>query len=219
MRGNIIKSGMVCLLSVAVLGLLPIEANAFSLQVRGGGGVLSLDREEGDGQGEYSQVGADIFFYEGRNLELFLGAENLQGTSTDAEGEFSGGASYNADYSFKYTAVTYGLRLKPALSGRWKPYLALGGVGGTADFEVTGIRNAVLLSKSKDSATFGAGRVGLGMDVGLSTRFSLGMEANATGTWASFKAVVASPATGEVKETRIDGVSTIGFSIGLRYAF
>lgn len=222
MKENIIKSGIACLLMIVVLGSFPVVANAFSIQVRGGAGEFSTGGEGG----KYSQAGADIFVYEGRNLELFLGAESLQGTSPNVvdRGLFiyggTTGTMSNAACSFKYTAVTYGLRLKPAMSGRWKPYLALGGIGGTADYEVTDVRNFVLLSKSKDSANFVGGRVGLGMDIGISRRASLGIEANATGTTAAFKAVVASSASGEVKEIKLtEGVNMFGVALGLRYAF
>lgn len=214
-----VKRFTISLSAIIVLVLLSVEANAFSSQIRGGGG----DADFKQGKGSYSMIGADIFFFEGKNLELFIGGESLQSTATNVKGKdgFSGGIyNYNSDLSFKYTGVTYGLRLKPAMSGRWRPYLALGGIGGTADYEITNIRNAVLLSKSKDSGNFAGGRVGLGMDIGVSRRVSLGIEANYTQTSAAFKAVVASAATGEVKEIKlIDGVSTVGLSLGLRYAF
>lgn len=205
---------LVCFLFIGIIGLLPIKASAFGIQVHGGGiGVSATDTEGGGGL----QYGLDMFIYEGRNLDLFLGAES----SNFSERTFEKYSPYNVYYSFKTTAIAYGLRLKMATVGRWKPYLSLGGISGKADYEVTHVDNAVLLlSKSKDSTSFGAAKAGIGMDVGISERLSLGVEANYTYGLPVFKAVVGNQSTGSVEEIKLNrDAQMAGISLGLRYAF
>lgn len=211
------KKYIIFALAIVVMGLLPMQADAFSIQVRGGGGGWPDEQS----YNSYAQesVGVDIFLYEGRNLELFFGGEHLEAITIVSD-FFNSGES-PADLSLKQTAVTYGMHLKPAMSGRWRPYLMLGGVSGRADFEIKNIDNneISILSKTKDSTTFTAGRGGIGVDIGISQRLSLGMEANATYGVPYFKAVIGSLAYGLIEEDDLGSDWYIGLNLGLRYAF
>lgn len=156
------------LLAFIWLWLLPARTIAFTIEPRIGFGVV--DAKEIETGGDVIQTGLDIYFYEGRNLDLFVGAEYTSGLQ---HGEFS--VSFvPSKTSIGITAATFGIHLKPATTSRFKPYLSLGGVGGKVDYEVAAGSADTLFSRSTDSTNFMTYRGGLGMDIGLGKRSSLG---------------------------------------------
>ncbi len=214
MRRNLF---IICFLLILSLGLLT-EAGAFSLQLRSGGGrVTAVDIE--DGQLFYS-LGLDMFIYEGKYLDFFVGGEysGLKPESSISLPSWSG--SFYTEYSIGTTAAAFGIRLKPAMKGQWKPYLSLGGIGGRVKYSIKSLDYVELLSKSEDSTTFIAYRGGIGTDIGLGERFSLGIEINYTGGVPAFKAIIGDRYTGEVNEIILNENSKmIGLNLGLRYYF
>ena len=222
MRGNV-KIFIICFLTIVTLGLLPEKADAFSLQIRGGawGGILGKEESV-----DYFQGGLDFFIYEGRNLDLFVGAgyTDLTGKTSISFEDLPG--DIHPHYSVEIRAGTFGIRLKPATRGRWKPYFSLGGIVGSVDYEVSQANNQYtgnrLLTTSSDSITFSSIMAGLGMDIGLGTRLSLVIEANMRGA-PTFKMVFGNTTTGEVEETQLlDGGNTMfvmDLGLGLKYSF
>lgn len=212
-----LKRHIFFLLAFIWLWLLPARTMAFTLEPRVGfGQVIATNIETG---GDVIQTGLDIYFYEGRNLDLFVGAEHTSTINLDTKFRISG-ESFGS--SVEITAATFGIHIKPATSSRFKPYLSLGGIGGKVDYEAKGGGGSSIsmLSQSTDSTNFMTYRAGLGMDIGLGKRFGLGLEASYTGPFPVFKAVIANQATGEVKEIRLwEDNSQLVFSLGLLYSF
>lgn len=210
------KRYIICLLAFVWIWLLPREIMAFTLEPRIGFGILNpIDATTASG-GDIIQTGLDIYFYEGRNLDLFVGAEYTSGLQ---HGQ-SSISFVPSQTSIGITAATFGIHIKPATTSRFKPYLSLGGIGGKVDYEVTAGVVDTLLSSSTDSTNFMTYRGGIGIDIGLGKRFSLGLEGGYTGPFPVFKAVIANQSTGEVKEIRLfEGNSQSVFSLGIRYSF
>jgi len=211
MEGNQRKV-LVCFLVVLALWLFPKEVIAFSVQPRGGGGVVKSDQFD---DSYYSQGGLDIFFYEGKYVHFFLGGES---SSYTAESPFSYGA---IGYSVDILAASFGLRFNVNTKGRWKPYLSLRGVAGTVEYKVTetkysqegcGFSGDPLLSS--DFMTYSAG---LGIDIGISKRFGLGIEANYTGGLPTFK--VDCDNEHNYEEEIHPGDYMVGLNLALRYHF
>ncbi len=205
---------------LVTLGLLPTMAEAFSLQLRGGVGEVG-----GRKTGSYIQGGVDTFIYEGRLLDLFVGAEYADFNAYERLQRIEISETfveYNFKYSWRIMDIPFGLHLKLPTKGRWKPYLALGGIAGSVYYYKveTNFENVELLSTSEDSRIFLALRVGGGIDIGLGTRFSLGIELNDTIGVPSFNAIVSDLNTGEVTGVIVnDGAHMIVFNLGLRYFF
>jgi len=204
--GENYKKVLVCFLVVLALWLLPKEVIAFSVQIRGGGGVVQ--------DSSYSQGGLDVFFYEGKYLHFFLGGES---TSYTAESTFSYGA---IDYSVDILAASFGLRFNVNTKGRFKPYLSLRGVAGTVEYEVREVKNSqevcTFSGDSLLSSNFWTYSTGLGIDIGISKRFGLGIEANYTGGLPTFNV----ECYNESYEEEIHpGDYMVGLNLALRYHF
>lgn len=101
-------------LAFLALALLHEEARAFSLQLRGGGGVQDADFQADTGF--FSQAGLDLFIYEGERIQLFVGGEytNLQnrGAGKNPNPLITGPGNNNAtEFSVNIIASTIGLSL------------------------------------------------------------------------------------------------------------
>ena len=206
--------------AVLALALVVPEARAASVQVRAGAGGLTGKNSQ---SGNFQREGVDVFIYEGRRVELFVGAEltSTKNASTGTDNN-NGPSSTPINYSLDMTTATFGLRFKPAVSGRWRPYLALGVVAGKADYkaDVSGQANILLLSTANGSTNFISPRVGLGMDVGLGEQWSIGIEATFTKSSPTFNVVVADFNTGQIEDRELNkSADMLGATLGLRYAF
>lgn len=213
------KRCAVSLFAVLALTLMYAEANAASVQVRAGVGGLGGPNQKGD----FQQEGVDMFIYEGRRVELFVGVE-MTSTKDAATGGYTGNGTNSAKLNYKLdiTAATFGVRFKPALSGRWRPYLDLGGIAGKADYktDITAQSNEILLSTGSGSTNFVSARIGLGMDVGLGEQWSIGVAVTYTQSAPAFNVVVADLNTGRIEDRKLnENADMVGASLGLRYAF
>lgn len=115
MRENT-KKILVCFLVVLILGLLPEVVLAFSFRIYGGG----LNHDENH---NYTQIGFDISFYEGKYLHLFSGGEYTSYLLSTT-------SLYPSLLKFKYDSIgaSLGLRLIAITKGRLKPYLSVQGI-------------------------------------------------------------------------------------------
>jgi hypothetical protein len=210
-----LKRYAVSLFALLAIVLMHTDVNAASVQLRGG--MLHLTSGNNDSS---STAGADVFFYEGQRVELFAGVEqsSLKNASTSDSGNNNG---TDMKYSLDITAIDFGLRWKPAMSSRWRPYLALGGIAGKADYKIdSNQKNMVLLTSSGGNTNFIEPRAGLGMDVGLGEQWSLGIEVNWTRAVPAFNAAIADYSTGQIQDVKVnDKGDMIGIVLGLRYAF
>lgn len=210
-----IKRYAILLLTVMALGLMAMPAKAASVLVRGG-----IEHITNSDENNSSIVGADVFFYEGRRVELFVGLE--QNDFKNAISPISQNQTPDdVKFSLGITALDFGLRWKPAMSSRWRPYLSLGGIAGKADYKIDSNQtNKVLLSTGSGSTTFVEPRAGIGMDIGLGERWSIGVEANVTGAIPSFNAVFADYYTGQIQDVKVnDKGNMFSLLLGLRYSF
>lgn len=153
------------LVLVATCLCMASTASAVSVQVRGG-------TDSGD-TGKGSNIGLDVFFYEGRSFDFFLGYDVL---SLEEKHDLwtSSSTVVPATTDATTTALLLGLRYKMQTDGSWNPYLSLG----AALLKTTFTHQQGLESYYEgpfDKSTSGM-RLGLGMDVGVSDQWSFGLE-------------------------------------------
>jgi len=151
---------------IAVASLaLATTASALSLQLRGG-------TDNGD-TGKGSNIGLDVFFYEGRSFDFFVGYDVIS-VSDKHELVPTAGPPIPATTDATTTALMLALRYKMQTESSWKPYLSFG----VARLDTKFTHQAGLESyyeKPFEKSSTGM-RLGLGVDVGISDSWSLGLE-------------------------------------------
>lgn len=215
-----IKNLLFPLLLVLLSMAQPSVVHAFTAQVRGG---VEMMNDEGGGA-----AGIDFFLYEGRQMDAFIGLAyfSLHGEQPvvlNCATQICG--NFNLGYDVSTSDLDFGIRFRPFVtSGRWKPYILLGGVGGRISYSLPDTQGLVslikLLTKPEDSALYMTYRAGAGMDIGVSERFSMGIEGTYTGPRPKFSAVVADLASGTITDITVNEDSTsAGVHLLIRYTF
>ncbi|MBM4136917.1 MAG: hypothetical protein FJ241_08825 [Nitrospira sp.] len=228
-----LKWFLVCLSVLMTVGLLTTKASAFSVQLRGGTGNVAPDRDEEHG----IQAGIDVFIYEGRIIDILAGVEYTKFT---AKGSLKGsdtGPGYFCNYDVSYhnevsvSAFPFGIRIKYPATERLKPYVSLQGVYGTlrskfSDTSGSGSSSNVYFKKSindniDEKTNFMAYRAGIGIDIGLGRRTSIGIEANYTdGIPDSERYLYTIRSNNNDIRIKVnDNSPMIGIGLGLRYYF
>lgn len=229
-----LKGVLVCLFILMTVGLLTTKASALSVQIRGGTGNLVPDRDEERG----IQAGIDIFIYEGRILDILAGVEYTKFT---AKGSLKGSATgpgyyYSYDVSYRNEvsvfAVPFGIRIKYPATGRLKPYVSLEGVYGTLKSKFSDTSGSIstsnvyynkksIFDNIEEKTNFMAYRAGIGIDIGLGKRTSIGIETNYTdGTPDSERYICTIRSNNNDIRIKVNGNSPmIGIGLGLRYYF
>jgi len=208
MTGNH-KRVLVCFLTVLGLLLLSKDVLSFSIQLHGGTGKVECAGlyHSSEADPSYSQFGLDAFFYEGKYLHLFIGSEYTNYSTEDKIGD-----KY-IKYSTEIVAATFGLRLLAPTKGRWQPYISLRGIAGRVQYDINQYTywwgtELEPTSINEYYLTLGGG---LGVDIGISKRYSLGIEAR----------IAHGPATGKINDSMEFNRHTfmLGLNLGLRYYF
>lgn len=162
---NTLRKGLAASI-VAVLACLSsaAPASALSLQVRGG----IVDGDQGDG----SNIGVDVFFYEGRSFDFFAGFDSISASQTHDLSTTGGTVSATTDADT--TAIMLGLRYKMRTESSWKPFLSFG----IARFDTEFTHQAGLeayYERPFEKTSTGM-RLGLGVDAGFGDNWSIGLE-------------------------------------------
>lgn len=200
---------LVCFLTVLGLLLLPKEGLGFSIQLHGGAGKVEhagLYKSE-EAEPSYSQFGLDAFFYEGKYLHLFIGSEYTNYSTEDRIG------NEYIKYSTEIVAATFGLRLLAPTKGKWQPYASLRGIAGRVKYDINQYtdRWGTELEPTSISEYYLTLGGGLGVDIGISKSYSLGIEAR----------IAHGPVSGKINNY-IEfnrGTNMFGLNLGLRYYF
>ncbi len=162
---TLLKSFLVVIMAAAVCLFWATAASALSLQARGG--VVGGD----DGSG--TNVGLDVFFYEGKSFDFFVGYDLISSSKT-FDLSFAGGPS-SATTDVDTTALTLGLRYKMQTESSFKPFLSLGLARYHTKFtQQAGLESYYEQPFEEDSTGL---RFGLGADIGISDNWSIGLEA------------------------------------------
>ena len=141
-------------------------ASAVSLQLRGG-------TDSGDA-GKGSNVGLDLFFYEGRSFDFFIGYDRISVSNKQTLSLPAPTGDVQATTDATTNALLLGLRYKMQTESSWKPYLSFGLA--RLNTELTpqpGLES--YYEKPYEKTTTGV-LLGLGVDVGISDHWSVGVE-------------------------------------------
>ena len=201
------KRYIVCFLMFMCICLITEKAYALSVQARYVVGGIGIEQNNFNTSG----MGLDVFVYEGGNLDIFIGAEQ----NSFSVSEF--GYDHKFGYSAKATAFDVGFRFKPTTTWRIKPYfpvelLYLQNI----EYEVKSTSPDVTLSYNQPGSKIG-GRLGVGTDIGLSDRLTLGVQLYVTALPPP-KVMVHDP-TGQGDYTKEPMNSFASINLGLRYSF
>ncbi len=159
-----LKASMIAIIVAAACLCLATAASALSLQARGG--VVGGD----DGSGR--NVAVDVFFYEGKSFDFFAGYDVIKSSKT-FDLSFGGGPS-SATTDVDTTAIILGLRYKMQTQSSFKPFLSLGLARYHTKFtHEAGTESYYEKPFEEDSTGL---RLGLGVDVGISDSWSIGLE-------------------------------------------
>ena len=207
---------------------LSSKVEAASLEVRAGGGDIetySIARYNAYVEGSYIRADGLLLFNTGKRSDLFIGAEYdsidratqhfyRSPSPTNPETKYA-----NLPYSYRITAASFGLRIKPFVSRKWCLYLAPGLIAGKADYNTDFFAQPLaLLSSNEGVSRFIRGRLGLGAVVGLSEQLALGIEATFTQTLPEVTIWTRNYITGQVESRRInDKAEMFGIMIGLHF--
>jgi hypothetical protein len=218
--------------SYAVFGLvfltlffLHADARAVSVEVRAGGGETNPLSEIATDIGDSASAGivaADIVFSAWDKADLFVGAEYAKAGRREH-------SSMSSDvipvvFSWDYTAMSFGIRLKTIMRDRWYSYIALGGLAGKVNYKADFSSGYNIVSPMSDrgSSYFAAPRVGVGAVIGLSKQLGVGIEAAVTPglTGYKFDIDVMNSNTGQIENrTQKNRDSMAGITLGLQYTF
>ncbi len=158
------NGSLIAIAVVAACLFTATAASALSLQVRGG-----LD---GGDDGSGTNVGVDVFFYEGRSFDFFAGYDVIRTSNTVDLSTPAGPVSATTDVETK--ALILGLRYKMQTQSSWKPFLSLGLARFDTKFTHQPGLEAYYEQPFKQDST--GLRFGLGTDVGISDNWSIGLE-------------------------------------------
>ena len=141
-------------------------ASALSLQIRGGS-------DSGDA-GKGSNVGLNLFFYEGRSFDFFIGYDHISVSNKQTLSLATGDVQATTDATTN--ALLLGLRYKMQTESSWKPYLSFGLA--RLDTELTPQPGLEIYYEKPFEKTTSGVLLGLGVDVGISDNWSVGVEAS-----------------------------------------
>lgn len=148
----------------AVCLSLVSAASAMSLQVRGG----MTGGDNGDG----TNIGVDVFFYEGKSFDFFVGYDLI--SASDTYDLSTTGGPVSATTEADTSALILGMRYKMQTQSSWKPFFSVGLALLNTSFTLpAGLESYYETPAEKDSTGL---RLGLGVDVGISDTWSLGFE-------------------------------------------
>jgi Outer membrane protein beta-barrel domain len=188
----------------ACLAMAP-AASAVSLQVRAG--------TDSSDNGEGSNVALDLFFYEGRSFDFYLGYDSI--SASDEHSVLLTTGIARATTTARTTAFILGLRYKMQTEYSWKPYVSFG----MTFLDTTFAHQPGLESYYEgpfERSTSGI-LLGLGVDVGISNNWSLGLEGTIlTGVPYYSDAILS---TGSVGRALNDDGDIMQVDLGLRYHF
>jgi len=183
--------------------------------------AVSVDVYGGVGSQIHAIAGLEILFYEGKNADLFIGAEETNMASTQS-GLQLGSQWFDVDYAVKIKEATFGFRWKIRTSSRWTPYVSLGGVAGNADYSINQLTkaNLTILSPLTGTSSFVGARAGVGTDIAFGDQFSVGIEISGTQGPPAYNIVVKDSSSGRIMDVALTEHQTMLVStIRLRYTF
>jgi len=212
------------------LSFMHADANAMSVEVRGGHDRTAIKCSDGwCPDDSVTRVSADIVFSPWKRADLFIGPEYAKSVTSTYRSSASmvPGSSWNhysIDYSFDYTALSFGVRLKPIVRDRWHFYVALGGLIGTSSYKASfgEQNNLVSLSSDRGSSHFTTLRIGPGAVFNFTEQLGVGIELSLTPKVTAYKLHIrdVNSGTGQVTERELKGPDEMfGVTLGLRYMF
>lgn len=199
------KGFIASVMIVAACLVMAPAVSAMSLQVRAG-------TDTGD-SGEGSNVALDLFFYEGRSFDFYIGYDSI--SASDEHSVLLTTGIVRANTTVRTTALILGLRYKMQTEYSWKPYVSFGMTFLNTQFShQPGLES--YYEGPFERSTSGI-LLGLGVDVGISDNWSIGLEgAILTGVPYYSEAILS---TGSVGRSLNDDGAIKQVALGLRYHF
>jgi opacity protein-like surface antigen len=150
------------------LAVMATNAGAFSLEARVGAGIIG---ERSSSDISTVVVGMNAFLYEGKTVDFLVSLEQM----TFQQPLVIAATSY--DFDATALILSPALRFKFNTTGTWKPFITLGILAHKTTYDIPSDKS--MFFKETERTDLGA-RAGVGIDIGLTERFSLGLEYNAT---------------------------------------
>ena len=157
---------IVSIVTMAAVLSAATMASALSLQVRAGS-------DNGDA-GKGSNIGIDLFFYEGRSFDFFIGYDHISVSNKQTLSLPAPTGDVQATTDATTNALLIGLRYKMQTDSSWKPYLSFGLA--RLDTEFTPQPGLEPYYEKPFEKTTTGMLLGLGVDVGVSDNWSVGVE-------------------------------------------
>lgn len=194
MKQNIFK---ILLLFFITFFLVCPSQNVFavSLQLKGGMGTGSYKDEDA----EKTSIELDIFLYESKNFQLFLGGEHFDYKLKETRFWYG---SDILDSSFKGYSLIMGLQFPITQIGKFRPYLALNAGYGKGDVEIDGYSTG-------NDVEYLLGRVCAGVDYSINKYLSIGLELHFDYNYYDIN----------FNHFEDENISTMGLRLGARYYF
>jgi hypothetical protein len=228
-----IRSFSIVALMFLLLSFMAAEASALSVEMRGGydrNATYCSDPYEWCPDDSGTNVGLNILFSQSKSADLFIGAEYARSNTFEYSSSYYNQHSklhafpFTIDYSFDYTALSFGAHFKMIVHDRWHLYMAMGGLVGTSSYKAS-VReqiNSVSLYSDRGRFQFATLRMGPGAIFNITEQLGMGMELAVTGPITTYELKIreVSP-LGNVRERNIKGPesSMLRISLGLRYTF